>query len=338
MIKQLFVFACISFIIFIVWLFLPAIDLGSESRLIKWEKLSLRMPDRELSDPVFAVADKRFFVFNGENFFYTDDFDKWVEIKESPEFRGFHRDEPFALAWFKNRLWAFFAKKEQAVWSSKDGKNWKLEAEKINSSGHCYGKVCVFKDQLWLVNSMGEGTVYNSADGKTWKEVGHSGYSGGYVHNLFVFRNELWLTGLDWGDFWKSADGISWKKVKLNFPGVFRNNACFGVFDDKLWLIGGRREYSLRETIKADPFFFLFFLNVQGSSKKMKDVSDTWYSEDGQSWVCNSKKEAINFIDIKAFSPGDRFILTGDAGNFSYNSARSLTRDKYLWIARPVKP
>jgi len=338
MIKNLFVIACIVFILMFTWLFFPTFDFNREKTLITWQKLALPMPYRSFSDFTYAIAEKRIYVFNGEHFFYSDDLAKWQEIAETAEFRTFHREEPFALAWFKNRLWAFFNREGKEIWSSKDGKNWQLEADKVFSSARIYGKVCSFNDKLWLVNSLGEGEVFSSDDGKVWIKQGQCGSYSLIVNNLLVFNSELWVMGHDWGNIYKTSDGKTWQKVRLNFPGASRNSAAFGVFDDKLWLIGGQREYSMRETIKADPLFFLFFLNPQGSSKRMKDLSDTWYSKDGQNWVCNSRQEDLNFLDIKAFNLGSRFILIGDAANYSYNSARDLPQDKYVWEAIPTKP
>lgn len=338
MIKYLFAIASIFFILFFAWLFFPAFDLYGATPLISWQKLSLAMPYKSFYDFSYAVAEKRLFVFNGQNFFYSDDLEKWHEVKETPEFSTYHRDEPFALTWFNNRLWAFFNQDGNAVWSSKDGRNWQLEADKINKSGRVHGKICAFNNKLWLINSWDEGDIFNSDDGKVWNKVGQTGFSNVIIKNLFVFKNELWLIGHDWGNFFKSADGKTWHRVRLKFPGPYRNGATFGVFDDKLWLVGGERGYSMRETIKADPFFFLFFLNPQGTSRKMKDLSDTWYSEDGINWVCNSKSERKNFLEIKAFNLGDRFILIGDAGNFSYNSAPASPEDKYIWEAISAKP
>ena len=337
MIKKLFVIACLACILLFTWLFFPTFDFNREKKLIGWQKLPLPMPYKSFRDFAYAVAEKRIYVFNGEHFFYSDDLEKWHEITEIPEFRTFHREEPFALAWFKNRLWAFFNREGKEVWSSKDGSNWQLEADKVFMSAHIYGKICSFKDKLWLINSLGEGEVFSSDDGKLWNKVGQCGLYSQIVKNLLVFKNELWVIGHDWSNFCKTSDGKTWQKVRLNFPGPSRNNAAFGVFDDKLWLIGGQREYSMRETGKADPLFFLSILNMQGSSKRMKDLSDTWYSEDGQNWFCNSRQESLNFLDIKAFTIGERFILIGDAANFSYNSARDLPEDKYVWEAIPTK-
>jgi hypothetical protein len=104
------------------------------------------------------------------------------------------------------------------VWSSADGRNWKLEAN-ATPWGERQGHILdVFKDRLWLIGGLGiktnevNGGTWVSADGLAWQQlpadVSGETWLAREDHSAIVFRNKLWLLGgmdENWGwtnDVW----------------------------------------------------------------------------------------------------------------------------------------
>ena len=96
-------------------------------------------------------------------------------------------------------------------------------------------------------------------------------------HTSVVFKDKIWLVGgksssnsgiISHDDIWTSTDGINWE-LAVDSPGFAPryNHSCL-VFQDKLWVIGGRSW--------SDEF------------------NDIWSSEDGLSW----KKESDDNIKL----------------------------------------
>ena len=95
---------------------------------------------------------------------------------------------------------------------------------------------------------------------------------GDFSHNkLAVFNGEVWSVGgynsynIDIlnSDVWKSANGRNWQSVT---SGQFesRRDHSLLVFDNKLWVIGGRTE---------------------SGTSSLAGLNDVWYSSDGTNWT-----------------------------------------------------
>jgi len=136
-----------------------------------------------------------------------------------------------------------------------------------------------FKNKLWVFSGLSSSSqqdeaIWNSNDGITWtKVVEEAPFGSGFGAKIREFKGELWLvssqTIVSNGTLemiWKSPDGINWTAVSNlgNEPFENRFYHTLTVFEDKLWVIGGR-----------------------GWGSDTYD--DVWYSEDGEIWTETSK-------------------------------------------------
>jgi hypothetical protein len=191
---------------------------------------------------------------------------------------------------FDNKMWVFggvgiaqetprttFTSLNDA-WVSENGRTWIQKATNAPArSGHA---IVAFNGKLWLIggyaSSWGKykNDVWCSPDGVSWTCVTDSAaFSPRIYHCCMAFKNKLWvisgLTRISQGtgiitshsnDVWSSADGITWEKATDTalFPPRCYHSSL--VYDDKLWVIGGR-----------DSLY--------------NPLNDVWYSSDGAAWT-----------------------------------------------------
>lgn len=241
---------------------------------------------------------------------------QWTKITERAPFAP--RDGAGALV-FKGRMWllggwnpsdpAHFPNHcNSEVWSSSDGRQWKLEKkaapwEKRHTAGYV-----VFQDKMWIVGGdpiQGhfQKDVWNSSDGVKWTKVADDVPWGDRVlHHTLVFDNKIWVIGgqrLDddvfYSDVWNSPDGVKWTKVADRLPwgprGLIGGNA---VFKGRIWLLGG----GTYETPKIP---------------QRKFYNDVWSSADGVHWEQNTKAApwpGREYHDVAVFD-GRMWVMEG---------------------------
>ena len=91
-------------------------------------------------------------------------------------------------------------------------------------------------------------------------------------HTAVVFDNKMWVMGgsstFNFGtpknDVWYSDDGITWTQATASAGWSARSNHTSVVFDDKIWVIGGRTGTTTPWTTSQN---------------------DVWYSDDGITWT-----------------------------------------------------
>ena len=129
---------------------------------------------------------------------------------------------------------------------------------------------------------------------------------------MVVFRNKLWIIGGApssgrpdqtptgaLNDVWSSPDGVSWMQDVKNAPWSPREAANAVVFDDKIWVFGGRGYSDIWSTsdgknwklVNSSPDFGL----GEGSGFAVFDGklwiyggigrNDVWFSADGKKWT-----------------------------------------------------
>jgi hypothetical protein len=161
---------------------------------------------------------------------------------------------------FKNKIWlvgGYDGKRYyNDVWNSADGVKWSRVAEKTEWSERTTALI-VFKNRLWLIgggvidgeknpNPNSGSEVWSSADGVKWTEVKINSpvALGG---SPVVYDDQLWLVGANRNDgnfgnaMLVSADGASWRA--LSAPWSPRGAPALWVFDDKLYMTGGKFSY-----------------------------------------------------------------------------------------------
>ncbi len=225
---------------------------------------------------------------------------------------------------FNNRIWIIGGSTSNNVWSSLDGINWSLATEDANFSPREFHTSLVFDNKIWVIGGFGLTTsgnlevlndVWSSLDGINWTlENDNANFQPRFAHSSLVFDNKMWIiNGLDptsstgaFNEIWNSSDGITWDLVNDN-PAL-NGNIGHGalVFQNKIWVLGGRNIYGLTNDIYSssdgieweiasyDGVFSPRYISaaavvnnrmwVFGGESNIGLPNDSWYSSDGISW------------------------------------------------------
>jgi len=167
---------------------------------------------------------------------------------------------------FKNKMWVlggtsdFYKNNDTTlfndVWSSADGKEWKLELANAPWSKRAHAQAVVFDNKIWMMgggqrfpNSIAKNDVWSSEDGVHWKQVTSSAqWKPRMWFSSVVYRNRIWVMGgwsaenKNMGDVWYSQDGKSWKEFKSTVQWSKRHEHSTFVFKDKIWVAAGAAE------------------------------------------------------------------------------------------------
>jgi hypothetical protein len=169
------------------------------------------------------------------------------------------------------------------VWQTTNGVDWTALSSGAQFSPRATHGVS-FNGQLWIVggatansnetNSGDSNEIWRSANGIDWTRVTPTGpiFSPRDGHGVVVFKDKLWVIG-GWNnstgaggteeflaDVWSSSDGVAWTRVTASTGFEPRVAHDVVVFQDKLWVTGGR-------------------LSIGG------DGNDVWSSPDGVTWA-----------------------------------------------------
>ena len=142
------------------------------------------------------------------------------------------------------------------VWSSTDGREWRLETENAGWSKRRDPKVVVFDDKLWIMGgghwnpeNIPRNDVWCSEDGVNWTQVTDAApWRPRMWFSLAVYRDRMWLLGGwsradgNYNDVWVSKDGASWTEVRSDTIWTNRHAHSSPVFQDKLWVLAGHAE------------------------------------------------------------------------------------------------
>ncbi len=238
----------------------------------KWERVTEEAPWEHSDLPASLVFQDRMWMMGGRKLpgshcsnqvWASANGEDWELVNPSAPWRA--RLAP-GFAVFKNRMWLmggtedFYHNNDTTmmndVWSSSDGKNWKLEAEEAPWSKRAHGQAIVFKDKIWM---MGGGSrapkaipvndVWCSSDGKNWELVTESAaWKPRLWFSAVVYRDHMWVLGGwseedgNYGDVWYSKDGKHWKEFKSGAVWSKRHEHAAFVFKDRIWVAGGAAE------------------------------------------------------------------------------------------------
>ena len=164
---------------------------------------------------------------------------------------------------FKDRMWVmggtenFYVDNDETlkndVWSSTDGKDWKLETEHAAWSKRTHAQAVVFDGKIWLMgggrwcpDTVPQNDVWCSEDGVNWSLVTENApWDKRMWFSLLVYRGHMWVLGGwskengNFGDVWCSKDGKNWTEVKFDKIWDNRHELSAVVFKDKIWVYGG---------------------------------------------------------------------------------------------------
>ncbi len=224
------------------------------------------------------------------------------------------RDGAGALV-FKDRMWLlggwnprdrvhFPTRCSSDIWSSDDGRTWRLENAQAPWEGRHTAGYVVHRDRLWVVGGDAnqghyQNDVWSSDDGVHWDLVCESVPWGNRVLHYTVAHDEkIWVMGGQtlpqfgggperfFNDVWSSPDGITWTQVVEHASwsprGMIGGSA---VFRGRLWLLGGGTYDT--PTTPTRTFF-----------------NDVWSSPDGTHWerhLEHAAWEARQYHDVAVF-------------------------------------
>lgn len=170
-----------------------------------------------------------------------------------------------AALFFKNRYWVLGGGEPQLptllataphrtladVWSSADGKTWKLETDAAAFGPRWFHQAVVHDGAMWVISGAASGVnsqnnfltdAWSSTDGVTWTQratdIGLPWYS---THlNVVEFDGAMWA--VSGGTTFSSADGVTW--TRRSATGAIGGSdgvgfASLNVYNGSLWYIGG---------------------------------------------------------------------------------------------------
>lgn len=200
----------------------------------------------------------------------------WREVELTPppmwSPRVYHESTVFA-----NKMWLFggfrgYTFLNDIYWSD-NGQHWnKVIPEPTMGLTQRLGQTIeAHNGYLWVLGGSGAtgiGDVWKSADGVHWQSLLETAPWGprGF-HASVNFRDKLWVLGGNSyagasatavNDVWSSVDGLNWEHVSPSAPWSPRLEPEVVVFENKLWVFGGRI---------------------------WTPYGDVWASEDGVNWT-----------------------------------------------------
>jgi len=167
---------------------------------------------------------------------------------------------------FKDRLWVlggtenyYFgdaASLKNDVWSSSDGKEWKLESAAAPWSPRAYHQAVVLNGRIYLFGGgnyvpefHAKNDVWSSENGIDWTiETESAPWAARLWFSSVVYRDRIWVLGGwaketgNFADVWHSTDGRKWEKLGTKTCWKARHEHSAFVFQDKIWIAGGHAQ------------------------------------------------------------------------------------------------
>lgn len=167
-----------------------------------------------------------------------------------------HKGRMWLLGGSENYYFGDASSLKNDVWSSADGREWKLETAKAAWSPRAYhqavainGKIVVMGGGNYVPAHEAKNDVWSSIDGKEWKlETANAPWDPRLWFSAAVYRGRIWVLGgwskakNNFGDVWHSADGREWKRLETPTAWKARHEHSAFVWRDKLWVAGGHAQ------------------------------------------------------------------------------------------------
>ena len=212
-----------------------------------WFMGGRKLPGAENSNMVWSSTD-------GAEWTLETDNPGWCP-RVSPSFVVF-RDRMWILGGTENFYDHSDAMVKNDVWSSADGKEWKLVTASAGWSKRAHAQAVVFDDRIWVTGGglwhpqhVAVNDVWCSEDGVNWTQVTEAAPWGPRLwFSLVVYRDRMWVIGGwskehgNFGDVWYSRDGKSWTELKSDVIWKSRHEHSAYVFKDKIWIAGGHAD------------------------------------------------------------------------------------------------
>ena len=212
-----------------------------------WVMGGRRMPGAANCNQVWSSAD-------GANWTLVNASAGWCP-RVSPSFAVF-RDRMWILAGTENFYEDTGDTLKNDVWSSADGRDWRLETRRAEWPKRTHAQAAVFAGRLWILGggawrprTIPRNDVWCSEDGVRWTCVtGAAPWRPRIWFSVVVYRGCMWVLG-GWnredgnlGDVWYSRDGAQWTEVKSSVIWSPRHEHSAWVLRDRIWVAGGYGE------------------------------------------------------------------------------------------------
>lgn len=218
--------------------------------------------------PAMVFADQMWFMGgrklpgaeNSNRVWSSTDGARWTLETDDP---GWCPRVSASFAVFRDRMWImggtenFYDDNDHTlhndVWSTADGRNWRLETDGAAWPRRTHAQAVVFDGKLWIMGggrwhpeTVPRNDVWCSPDGVRWTQVTEAApWAPRMWFSLVVYRDRMWVLGGwsrehgNFGDVWYSTDGEKWTELKSKVIWRNRHEHSAVVFRDKLWVYGG---------------------------------------------------------------------------------------------------
>lgn len=198
------------------------------------------------------------------------------------------------------------------VWSSSDGRSWKLETPDAGFAPRWYHNTVVFNNRIWVISGeklppatpVWYTDVWSSADGVTWRQeaVDANLPWHGASCNVVVFNNQM--LAVAGGQTLTSTTGVfaplptGGLLNAIATSGFGRQFASLTIYNNQLWFIAGRVHYPVNQ------------IDIGGAT------NDVWNSADGGiTWTQVTANAAFSpRYEHSAFVANGRLWVLGGQG------------------------
>lgn len=268
---------------------------GAERRGPDWVRETAGAPWQARDSQGETVFGGRMWLFGGWfNSFEAPPRDVWSSADgrswrhETGTAPWLHSDLPMSLTfggrmwmmggWYNGRLPGHSA--SNAVWSSRDGKEWRQETARAGWSPRLAAATVEFRGRMWILGGTEDyyfgdrkslkNDVWSSADGKTWTmATADAGWAPRAYHQAVVLDGKMWVFGggnyvpeyQAYNDVWSSEDGVHWTQVTAAAPWPPRLWFSAVSYQGHMWVLGG------------------------WSRVPETNWGDVWYSKNGKDWT-----------------------------------------------------
>ena len=207
----------------------------------------------------------------------------WVKVTDKA---GWRPHDSSGEVVYQVQLWLLggwfdsFSAPPRDVWSSPDGKAWRLMTPEAPWKHSDLPMTVAFQGRLWILggtedyyfgdDSSLKNDIGSFADGKAWKrEISQAPWSARAYHAALVHDGRIKVLGggnyvpryRTFNDIWSSSVGVHWERVAEHAPWAPRIWFSAVVYRERMWVLGG------------------------WSNHPAKNWGDVWYSRDGKEWA-----------------------------------------------------
>jgi len=190
-------------------------------------------------------ANNNFKVMGMSDVWYSEDGITWTCATDSAGWKPF-TNAPSSLV-FDNKIWIVSF---SDIWCSHDGVEWRFaDSEDVLQNS----RIILFNDRIWAISSV---SIWFSYDWNNWEllisissnDTLRNAISRTFNTCISLDNEILVIGGYSYpkilNDVWYSSDGINWYCATDSADWCPRYGHTTVVFDDKIWIIGGRESLS----------------------------------------------------------------------------------------------